>query len=102
MTNKMLLSRRFIIKNVLNFTRVYSSWNNTKEFRKYLIDGKFLNFTHGSFTSSVSATKKDVQLAQALVYELFHETNWEWAPDNPTGEYISEAYLKPYQISKYL
>ena len=51
------------MKTVLNFTRFYSPWNNTKEFRKYLIDGKFLDFTHGSFTSGVSATKKGVQLA---------------------------------------
>ena len=64
------------MKTVLNFTRLYSPWNNTKEFRKYLIDGKFLDFTHGSFTSGVSATKKGVQLAQALLYENFQEANW--------------------------
>lgn len=63
------------MKTVLNFIRFYSSWNDTKEFRKYLIDGKFLNFTHGSFTSGVSATKKDAQLAQALLYENFQEAN---------------------------
>ena len=55
------------MKTVLNFTRFYSPWNNTKEFRKYLIDGKFLDF---------SATKKGVQLAQALLYENFQEANW--------------------------
>ena len=63
------------MKTVLNFIRFYSSWNDTKEFRKYLIDGKFLNFTHGSFTSGVSATKKDAQLDQALLYENFQEAN---------------------------
>ena len=63
------------MKTVLNFIRFYSSWNDTKEFRKYLIDRKFLNFTHGSFTSGVSATKKDAQLAQALLYENFQEAN---------------------------
>ena len=82
----MLLGRRFATKTVLNFTRLYSSWNNTKEFQKYLIDGEFLNFTHGSFRSGVSATKKDILLAQALVYENFQEANWEWAPDNATDK----------------
>ena len=98
----MLLGSRFVIKTGLNFTRLCSSWNNTKELRKYMVDGKFLNLTHGLFTSSVAATKKDIQLAQALAYEYFQEANWEWAPDNPTGKYISDIYLGSYQIRKYL
>ena len=93
----MWLGRRLVIKTVAGFKRFYTPWNNTKEFRKYLVDGKFLNLTYGPFTSTVAARKKDVQSAQALVYEYFKEAKWEWEPDNPTGKYFSD--VRPCQTS---
>ena len=68
------------MKTVLNFTRFYSPWNNTKEFRKYLIDGKFLDFTHGSFTSGVSATKKVFNWPKHCYTKIFKKQIGSWHP----------------------